>query len=36
MKTQKEDYVEKAKEKNFRELLDERTVAKTEVNFDEP
>ena len=31
-----EDYVEKAKEKNFRELLDERAVAKTEVNFDEP
>ena len=31
-----EDYVEKAKEKNFRELLDERAVAKAEVIFDEP
>lgn len=31
-----EDYVEKAKEKTFRELLDERAVAKAEVNFDEP
>lgn len=31
-----EDYEEKAKKKTFQELLDERAVAKAEVNFDEP
>ena len=31
-----EDYEEKAKEKTFQELLDERAVAKAEVIFDEP
>ena len=31
-----EDYEEKAKEKTFQELLDERAVAKAEVKFDEP
>ena len=31
-----EDYEEKAKEKTFQELLDEKAVAKAEVNFDEP
>ena len=31
-----EDYEEKAKEKTFQELLDEKAVAKAEVKFDEP